>query len=484
MAKTLFLIGTAIAVLCGCASPTLSAPASQPASLPTEEFATPTLTSTPARAQPAVTPTPVVPPSTFPLAGTWHGTAVNGPVQFEVTVTIEPVCRMGEACGTFDIPIVPCSGTYVLAGVENGVYEFGMENKSAACGEGRDFLQLLPDGTLQFISRGDYGENIGVLTGTHPADSGLAALSVIFDDDGSPDGTTALLYLLSDPAASVQAVTISHGEAHPQVYIQHMGRMLEGFGITAIPLGAGLDNALLPGEDFPEWLRQASDTFWGLPVPNAAKSYPIRDAARLMISLLNQASEPLAVFVSGPSTDLARALRLDPGIRDRIKAVYMMGGAVYVPGNLTDFSANPDNISAEWNIYIDPLAASEVFQSGLPIILVPLDATNQVSATMADTRQWRAGGDLAGFAADMYDMLLGGSAANQMGLWDVMTAAIMVHPELCDLVPLHLQVITDPGDTYGQTLVLADGQPNVQVCLEPDVSGIKQTLAEEFADNP
>jgi pyrimidine-specific ribonucleoside hydrolase len=306
-------------------------------------------------------------------------------------------------------------------------------------------------------------------------------LPVIFDDNGSPDGTAALLYLLSDPTASVQAVTISHGEAHPQVYIQHMGRMLEDLGITGMPLGAGQESALNPGEDFPDWLRQSSDHFWGLPVPNAAKTYPTQDTARLMVSLLHQAPAPLAVFISGSNTDLAQALRLDPGIREHISAVYMMGGAVYVPGNLTDFSVNPANISAEWNIYIDPLAASEVFESGVPITLVPLDATNLVSAGMADTSQWRAGGRLGDLAAKLYDRLLGGSSTKQMGLWDVMTAEIMLHPKLCDTLPLHLKVITDPGNTYGQTLVLADGKPNVQVCLKPDVTGIKQTLIEAFA---
>ena len=83
---------------------------------------------------------------------------------------------------------------------------------------------------------------------------------------------------------------------------------------------------------------------------------------------------------------------MDAGIRDHISTVYIMGGAVNVPGNLTDFSTNPANVTAEWNIYVDPVAADEVFRSGLPIVLVPLDATNQVNATMADTTpmaRWR-----------------------------------------------------------------------------------------------
>ena len=308
-------------------------------------------------------------------------------------------------------------------------------------------------------------------------------LHVIFDDDGSPDGTTALLYLLSDPDAWVDAVIISHGETTPRTYIQHIGRMLEDFGINDILLGEGQEKALIPGEDFPDWLRQAGDNFWGFPIPNGGKSYPVQDAAALMVALLNAAPEPMAVFISGSSTDLALALRLDPGIRDHISTIAIMGGAVNVPGNLTDFSTNPENVSAEWNIYIDPLAAGEVFESGIPIVLVPLDATNQVEIARRNTSIWRAGGKMADFAADMYDMLLGDSSENKMAVWDVMTAAIMVHPELCNMVPLHLKVITDQGITYGQTMLLPDGEPNVHVCLEPDKLAIIQNLETVFVNS-
>jgi len=187
------------------------------------------------------------------------------------------------------------------------------------------------------------------------------------------------------------------------------------------------------------------------------------------------------VFASGAYTDLALALRLDPAIREKISGIYLMGGAVYVPGNLTDFSASSDNVSAEWNVYIDPLAASEVFQSGVPIILVPLDATNQVLISMRNTAFWRAGGRESNFAADMYDMLLGHSYDNQFAVWDVMTAAIMVHPELCPTVPLHLDVVTEPGKFYGQTRVVDGGEPNLQVCLKPDILAIKRNLDNVFA---
>lgn len=307
---------------------------------------------------------------------------------------------------------------------------------------------------------------------TPPAEN----IPVIFDDDGSPDGTTALFYLLSHPEVSVEAISISYGEAHPEVYVQHIGRKLDDLGIHGIPLGAGQDSPLAGSNEFPEWLRQSAGNFWGLPIPNADKTYPVRHAPDLMISIINQTPQPVTVFVSGPFTNLAQALRLDPGIRPNIAAVYIMGGAIHVPGNIDDLLPNPENTVAEWNIYADPQAAKEVFESGLDIYLVPLDATNQVTISRQDTAYWRQGGAAAQFAADIYDMLLNTWGVRDAAIWDLMTAAIMVRPDLCAFQALHLEVTTDEGNASGQTVLVPDEEPNIYACLNPDVDLIKQTL--------
>lgn len=309
-------------------------------------------------------------------------------------------------------------------------------------------------------------------------------IPVFFDDDGSPDGTAALFYLLGHPDVSVKAVGISYGEAHPSVYVQHIGRKLDELGIRDIPLGAGQDAPLAGTNEFPEALREGSGNFWGLPLPNADRTYPTRDASQLMVAAIKQSPQPVTVFVSGPCTNLAQALRLDAGIRDNIAAIYIMGGAVYAPGNIDDLLPNPDNTVAEWNIYADAQAAQEVFESGLDVYIVPLDATNQVMIGREDTRQWHLGGGTADFAADIYDMLLNSWGVENAAIWDLMTAAIMVKPDLCGFQALHLQVLTNQGPTSGQTVVVADEQPNVSVCLQPDVAGIKRTLIDIFSSSP
>jgi purine nucleosidase/pyrimidine-specific ribonucleoside hydrolase len=89
---------------------------------------------------------------------------------------------------------------------------------------------------------------------------------VLYDDDGSRDGMAALLYLLSYPDISIQAITISYGEAQPELYIQHMGCVLDNFGISDIPLGAGQDMPLAGGTPFSRLVTSTKRQFLGLSV--------------------------------------------------------------------------------------------------------------------------------------------------------------------------------------------------------------------------
>lgn len=317
--------------------------------------------------------------------------------------------------------------------------------------------------------------------GTVEPASSTGKLLLIYDDDGSRDGMVALLYLLSDPDISVQAINISYGEAHPESYVQHMGRVLDRFGITNIPLGAGQDKPLSGGVPFPDWLRQLSDKFWDYPLPNAGKTYPFQNAPELMVSVIDQAPEPVTIFLSGPFTNLAQALRLDPEIKNNIAAVYFMGGAVNVPGNITGLVPDSSNRVAEWNIIADPQAAKEVFDSGLELYMVPLDATNKVILRPRDILPWRQRTDKSRMAADLYAIMFKNYGMKTAEIFDLTAAVIMVQPGSCDFQPLHLDVITDEGPDLGQTMIARDAGPNIHACLEPDTDRIIRNLNETFS---
>jgi len=319
-----------------------------------------------------------------------------------------------------------------------------------------------------------------------PTETGEPASSpkkmlLLYDDDGSRDGMAALLYLLSYPDISIQAITISYGEAHPKLYIQHMGCVLDSLGISDIPLGAGQDMPLAGGTPFPDWLRQLSDNFWDYPLPNADKTYPFQNAPEFMVSIINQAPEPVTIFLSGPFTNLAQALQLDPAIKGNISAVYFMGGAVYVPGNITGLIRDSNNRVADWNIITDPQAAKEVFESGLELYMIPLDATNKVLFSQEDILPWRQGDDKANMIVDLYDIMFNTWDLKLAEIFDLTAAVLMIQSESCNFQMLHLDVITDNGSTLGQTIVVPNTEPNIYVCLEPNVDQVKQNLYETFS---
>jgi pyrimidine-specific ribonucleoside hydrolase len=310
-----------------------------------------------------------------------------------------------------------------------------------------------------------------------PTLTGEAPVPVIFDDDGSPDGLVALLYFLSHPSFDVKAVTVSCGEAHPDIFAPKLAQFLAGLGRADIPVGAGKSTPLKGDNAFPEPWRQLSDEFWNISLPRDSDSMKPQPATELIINTISNTSQPVLFFVSGNHTNLAEALRLEPEIAGQIRAVYVMGGSIYIPGNIESDWPEVRNNVAEWNIWVDPLAAREVFSSGLPLYIVPLDATNQIMWTKDDALLWEASGTNTGsMAGDILDWMLESWSTDNVYIWDLVAAVLATDGSLCPEVPLGLDVLVEAGPNQGQTIVV-DGPNNAQVCLEPDAEQIKARVA-------
>lgn len=94
--------------------------------------------------------------------------------------------------------------------------------------------------------------------------------------------------------------------------------------------------------------------------------------SEMLFQLENHEPGTIDLVMLGPLTNLAMAIKAEPELRilSRVRRIFVMGGAIHQPtpgGNITP--------NAEFNFYFDPIAASIVMGSGLPITLVPLDVT-------------------------------------------------------------------------------------------------------------
>jgi inosine-uridine nucleoside N-ribohydrolase len=290
-------------------------------------------------------------------------------------------------------------------------------------------------------------------------------IPIVIDTDMGPDDWMAILFLFQVPGVDIRAITVTGaGMAHL------------GFGATH-----ALDLALLAGRPntpvafewitpeigdnvFPDSLRLQTDFFLGIPHQTSNRPLSRLSAADMLIDVIKRSKQKVTLVALGPLNNLAEAITCEPSIVDKIKMIYIMGGAINVPGNVP-------NSNAEWNIYIDPVAALQVFKSGAPITLVPLDATNQVPVTLDFyyTLGEQQTTHEAKFVFQTLTAKLDWIVTKRYFFFDPLAAAIAVDQRFVKFTTMHLNIITDktPAKNYGRIVVDPKG-PAIQVCTSVD----------------
>jgi inosine-uridine nucleoside N-ribohydrolase len=273
-------------------------------------------------------------------------------------------------------------------------------------------------------------------------------IPLIIDNDMSFDDVMAIAYLTTQPDVEILAVTVTGtGIAHCGPGARNARSLLNELRAPAVPTACGSEEPVAGGKVLPEEWRTGSDELWGLKVAGVPGT-PKGTAVDLLTEVIGGSDRPVTVLATGPLTNLAQALAADPRLADGIARIVIMGGAVDVEGNATvDGSPAP----AEWNFAADPAAAAAVLASGIPITLVPLDATNDVKITRAFADDLHA--DASAGPANLVDELLLRTSGS-IGVdyfWDVLAAAMLVEPAVVTTEEARVAVTTE-GPEAGRTI--------------------------------
>jgi inosine-uridine nucleoside N-ribohydrolase len=314
---------------------------------------------------------------------------------------------------------------------------------------------------------------LGAINGT-TAVSAQDPVPVIIDSDMTADDWMATLLLLNDPDFSVKAITVAGtGFAYCDAGVQAALGLLALAEYGEVPVSCGAESPLM-GENAPpaEW-RTTIEMVEGLGLPEGGD--PVQqDAVALFTSVIQDSPDPVTVLALGPLTNVGAALEATPALAQNIEMIYVMGGAVDVEGSFV----SEENTAAEWNIYCDPHGARLTFESGAPITLVPLDATNEVPVTPEFVAQLEAG--KATPEAEFVATLLANNAesieAGEYYFWDPLAAAVMSDPGLVTLTPRDVTVIDIPGaPDDGRTKPVANGS-EILVATAPDGDALEALL--------
>lgn len=283
--------------------------------------------------------------------------------------------------------------------------------------------------------------------------------NVYFDHDGNVDDLVSLLLLLQMPEVNLTGVGVIDADGYIEGSVPASRKIITRFGRgTQVSVAASNSR---PVHQFPKEWRLSSFSFDALPLLNehGGPTTPLADKpAHLdMIDKLQNTDGKTDLVMTGPLTDLARALEVDPTIVDKIERLYWMGGTMRTEGNVLEPKHDG---TAEWNAYWDPEAVKTVWDTRIDIQMVGLESTNQVPLNADVQQHWASlrRYPMMDLIGQGYALVSSYEANSTYYLWDVLTTVASQYPDLVESKDIQGDVLTS-GDGAGRTFETDNGRP-------------------------
>ena len=289
------------------------------------------------------------------------------------------------------------------------------------------------------------------------------ARPIIVDSDPGQDDAVAILMALASEELDVLALTTVAGNVPQPLVTNNALAMAELAGRTDVPVYRGAD-APLERELYTAEYVHGPTGIDGADLPAPTTPVTDGDAVDAIVELCLQSDEPVTLCPVGPLTNIAEAIVRQPRIVGAIREIALMGGGFFEGGNTTPV--------AEFNIFVDPHAASIVFNAGAPITMFPLDVTHQALVVPEDNKRFEAMGTAAGDAVagmldyyEKHDVEKYGMPGAP--LHDPCVIAYLLDKSIFGGKPCRVDIETESELTMGQTVVdwwgVTAAEPNAVV---------------------
>ena len=284
---------------------------------------------------------------------------------------------------------------------------------------------------------------------------------IIIDTDPGQDDAVAILLALASPELEILGITTVAGNVPLNLTTKNALIITEMAGREDINVYAGCDSPLSRPLITAENVHGAT----GLDGPeliNPTKKVKEDHAVDFIIKTLrDHTPNTVTLCPLGPLTNIATAFKKAPDIISRVKQVVLMGGAYFEVGNVTP--------TAEFNIFVDPEAASYVFNLGLDLVIMPLDVTHKALTTPERIDKFSKLNTKCGtFVAEMtafferFDKDKYGTEGAP--LHDPCVIAYLLNPEIFSGRRINVEIETDSELTLGMTVAdwwgVTNNEPN------------------------
>jgi purine nucleosidase len=318
------------------------------------------------------------------------------------------------------------------------------------CSFGKDslrwFARLLVLAALSTAATGagSFGQSIPART------TDVAPQKIIIDTDIGDDVDDAFAVGLALQSTEFKIVGMTTAWGDTKLRARLLDRLLKEVGRSDIPVAVGIEKHR-PGDAIFSQARWAEA---GPPV----KDHPA--AVDFLLEQIRLQPGEITLLAIAPLTNIGAAIDRDPSTFRKLKRVVIMGGSVYHGyDDLGEGNRPPDR---EYNIAMDVHAAQKLFDSRVPLYVMPLDSTQLKLDEVKRTLLFTQSTPLTDALTLLYQQWTRSTNRQTPTLFDVMPVAFAIAPQLCPTQSLRLRV-DDQGYTRPEP-----GTPNTEVCVASD----------------
>lgn len=273
----------------------------------------------------------------------------------------------------------------------------------------------------------------------------MEKIRIILDCDPGHDDAVAIMLAANSPAIDLLGITVVAGNQTLENTRRNALQVVQWLGVeTKVYAGCGcpmIREKITAGDIHGE------SGLDGPVFPPLTREPEQEHAVNYIIRTLMASGGDITVVTTGPMTNLAMAIRMEPRIVEKIRRIVLMGGA-YTNGNVTP--------AAEFNIVADADAAYVCFTCGCPITMVGLDVTRKVLCyPEIVARMEKIGNE----ASRLFVDLMGHFCKTQKEVFgweggplhDPVTIAYLIDPAVLTTRPMNVQVDVRSVQSYGRT---------------------------------
>ena len=284
--------------------------------------------------------------------------------------------------------------------------------------------------------------------------------NVIIDcDPGHDDAIAIIVALANSEKLNVLGITTVAGNTTLENATKKALRVLQICG-KDIPVSMGYSDPLLNKVQTAAFVHGES----GMDGPELFEPQlkPTgKHAIEFLKETIENSLEKVTLIPLGPLTNIGVLLKTYPQLIEKIDVVSIMGGSIY-GGNILP--------KAEFNIYQDPEAAKMVFESGVNIIMAPIEACNEGGIYFEESDKFIEGGKVSKFAYELFQYY--GQYCKKNGwpytvIYDMTAVICLLHPEYFESEPMRVTIETQGASTRGMTVCDFRGGAHIGKCEDP-----------------